>query len=73
MSDASSEFFQSVSSFQMPPENQTPSPGQPFSLNTDRQVSTIPKAIVKEGEGQFWIYPSQQVIFRQFFLLLRIK
>lgn len=45
----------------MEPANQNPSPGQPFPLPKDRQVSTIPKAIVKEGEGQFWMYPSAQV------------
>lgn len=45
----------------MGPANQKPSPGQPFSLSTERQTSTIPKAIVKEGEGPFWVYPSAQV------------
>lgn len=45
----------------MGPANQKPSPGQPFPLPVDREVSTIPKAIVKEGESQFWVYPSQQV------------
>lgn len=45
----------------MPAANQKPAPDQPFPLPTDRQVSSIPKAIVKEGESQFWQYPSQQV------------
>lgn len=45
----------------MPQPNQKPAPDQPFPLSTERQVSTIPKAIVKEGEGEFWLYPSQQV------------
>lgn len=46
----------------MGPANQNPSPGQPFPLSKDRQTSTIPKAIVKEGESPFWVYPSAQVI-----------
>lgn len=45
----------------MGPANQNPAPGQPFSLPKDRQVSTIPKAILKDGDGPFWVYPSQQV------------
>lgn len=45
----------------MGPANQEPSPGQPFTLSKERQVSSIPKAIVKEGESQFWLYPSAQV------------
>lgn len=45
----------------MGPANQNPSPDQPFPLSKNRQVSTIPKAIVKEGESQFWVYPSAQV------------
>lgn len=47
----------------MPPANQTPAPDQPFPLPTTRQVSTIPKAIVKEGESPFWVYPSPQVFY----------
>ncbi|KAK9889698.1 hypothetical protein WA026_007081 [Henosepilachna vigintioctopunctata] len=47
----------------MGPANQQPSPGQPFSLPIERQVSTIPKAIVKEGESPFWVYPSQQMFW----------
>ncbi|KAJ8945320.1 hypothetical protein NQ314_009269 [Rhamnusium bicolor] len=43
--------------------NQNPSAGQPFPLSTDRQVSTIPKAIVKEGESSFWVYPSAQMFW----------
>lgn len=43
----------------MPPPNQKPAPDQPFALPTEREVSTIPKA---EGDGQFWVYPSAQVI-----------
>ncbi|XP_023018707.1 cytochrome c heme lyase [Leptinotarsa decemlineata] len=47
----------------MGPANQSPSPGQPFPLSTHREVSTIPKAIVKEGESQFWTYPSPQMFW----------
>jgi len=47
----------------MPALNQNPSPGQPFKLPTDRQTSTIPKSIVKEGEAPFWVYPSQQMFW----------
>lgn len=47
----------------MGPANQNPAPGQPFSLSKDRQVSTIPKAIVKEGEAPFWVYPSAQMFW----------
>jgi len=47
----------------MPPANQNPAPDQPFPLPTKRQVSTIPKAIVKEGEGPFWVYPSPQMFW----------
>lgn len=43
----------------MPPPNQQPAPDQPFLLPTEREVSTIPKS---EGEGDFWVYPSAQVI-----------
>lgn len=45
----------------MGPANQKPAPDQPFPLPTDRQTSTIPKAIIKEGDTPFWQYPSQQV------------
>ncbi|XP_044755740.1 holocytochrome c-type synthase [Coccinella septempunctata] len=47
----------------MGPANQKPSPGQPFPLPVEREVSTIPKAIVKEGESPFWVYPSQQMFW----------
>ncbi|CAG9831521.1 unnamed protein product [Diabrotica balteata] len=47
----------------MGPVNQKPLPEQPFPWLTDRQVSTIPKAIIKEGEGQFWVYPSPQLFW----------
>lgn len=47
----------------MPPANQTPAPDQPFRLPTNRQVSTIPKAIVQEGEEPFWVYPSPQMFW----------
>ncbi|CAG9861918.1 unnamed protein product [Phyllotreta striolata] len=47
----------------MGPANQTPSPDQPFPLSKERQVSTIPKAIVKEGESPFWVYPSAQMFW----------
>ncbi|VEN56518.1 unnamed protein product [Callosobruchus maculatus] len=47
----------------MGPANQSPAPGQPFPLSTDRQTSTIPKAIVKEGESPFWVYPSPQMFW----------
>lgn len=47
----------------MGPANQNPSPGQPFPLSTNRQVSTIPKAVVKEGEAPFWVYPSPQMFW----------
>lgn len=46
----------------MPPMNQNPAPDQPFPLPTDRQVSTIPKAITESDKPEFWVYPSQQVI-----------
>lgn len=43
---------------QMPPPNQLPAPDQPFSLPTERQISSIPKA---GTNNEFWVYPSQQV------------
>ncbi|CAL8090541.1 unnamed protein product [Calicophoron daubneyi] len=45
----------------MPPPNQRPSPGQPFPLPTDRQVSSIPKADTQNGEK--WVYPSAQMFW----------
>ncbi|XP_018568097.1 cytochrome c-type heme lyase [Anoplophora glabripennis] len=47
----------------MEPANQNPSPGQPFSLSKERQVSCIPKAVFKEGENPFWVYPSPQMFW----------
>uniref|UniRef100_A0A182W163 holocytochrome-c synthase n=1 Tax=Anopheles minimus TaxID=112268 RepID=A0A182W163_9DIPT len=48
----------------MPPANQNPSPGQPFPLPTDRQISSIPKATVTaDGKQEFWLYPSQQMFW----------
>nr|SVE84486.1 EOG090X0CJG [Daphnia pulex] len=44
----------------MPPPNQRPAPDQPFSLPTQRQVSSIPKA---GTEKEFWQYPSQQMFW----------
>nr|SVE74833.1 EOG090X0CJG [Daphnia carinata] len=44
----------------MPPPNQRPAPDQPFSLPTQRQVSSIPKA---GAENEFWQYPSQQMFW----------
>ncbi|XP_064626086.1 holocytochrome c-type synthase-like [Lineus longissimus] len=43
----------------MPPPNQQPSPGQPFSLPVNRETSTIPRA----GTGGNWEYPSQQMFW----------
>ncbi|TGZ58142.1 hypothetical protein CRM22_009756 [Opisthorchis felineus] len=45
----------------MPPPNQQPSPGQPFPLSTDREVSTIPKA--DDPNGGTWLYPSAQMFW----------
>lgn len=45
----------------MPPPNQRPSPGQPFSLNTNRQTSNIPRG--GDHEGQKWQYPSEQMFW----------
>ncbi len=42
----------------MPPPNQQPSPGQPFTLPVDRQTSSIPKA---GTDNEKWVYPSPQV------------
>lgn len=46
----------------MPKLNQNPTPGQPFPLPTERQISTIPKSKPDE-EGPFWVYPSQQMFW----------
>lgn len=45
----------------MPPPNQRPSPGQPFLLNTNRQISNIPRG--GEHEGKNWQYPSEQMFW----------
>lgn len=45
----------------MPPANQQPSPGQPFPLPTERQLSSIPRAIPSPEGKEFWEYPSQQM------------
>jgi len=45
----------------MPAPNQRPQPDQPFSLDTGRVKSSIPKAGGKEGET--WEYPSQQMFW----------
>ncbi|VDP92281.1 unnamed protein product [Echinostoma caproni] len=45
----------------MPPANQIPSPGQPFPLSTDREVSSIPKA--GDSEQGKWVYPSPQMFW----------
>ncbi len=47
----------------MPPANQQPSPGQPFPLPTDRQVSSIPRAVPSPEGDQFWKYPSQHMFW----------
>lgn len=39
--------------------NQEPSPGQPFSLSKEREVSSIPKA----GTDTNWTYPSEQMFW----------
>lgn len=43
----------------MPPPNQTPAEGQPFSLSVKREESTIPRA----GAEQNWVYPSEQMFW----------
>lgn len=40
--------------------NQSPSPGQPFPLPTERAVSSIPKAGTRDER---WVYPSQQMFW----------
>lgn len=47
----------------MPPANQQPSPGQPFSLPTERQVSSIPRAVPSPEGDTHWKYPSQQMFW----------
>ncbi|KAG6464808.1 LOW QUALITY PROTEIN: cytochrome c-type heme lyase [Manduca sexta] len=46
----------------MPPPNQQPAPDQPFPLPTQRQVSSIPRAM-PDGSTEFWVYPSQQMFW----------
>ncbi|CAL8326494.1 unnamed protein product [Arctogadus glacialis] len=43
----------------MPPPNQQPSAGQPFSLSVNREESGIPRA----GSDQKWVYPSEQMFW----------
>ncbi|KAA3673202.1 cytochrome c heme-lyase [Paragonimus westermani] len=45
----------------MPPPNQKPSPGQPFPLSIEREVSSIPKA--DDPNGDRWVYPSAQMFW----------
>lgn len=47
----------------MPAANQQPSPGQPFPLPTNRQTSSIPRAIPSPEGKTFWEYPSQQMFW----------
>lgn len=47
----------------MPPANQQPSPGQPFKLPTERQTSTIPRAVPSPEGKTHWEYPSQQMFW----------
>lgn len=47
----------------MPPANQQPSPGQPFPLPTERQVSSIPRAVPSPEGDTHWKYPSQQMFW----------
>ncbi|KAG5671981.1 hypothetical protein PVAND_002145 [Polypedilum vanderplanki] len=47
----------------MPPANQQPSPGQPFPLPTERQLSSIPRAVPSPDGKTFWEYPSQQMFW----------
>ena len=44
----------------MPNISQEPAAGQPFSLSTNRVVSSIPKADPKDEN---WVYPSEQMFF----------
>lgn len=43
----------------MPPPNQRPAPDQPFSLEKERVMSSIPKA----GTDENWVYPSEQMFW----------
>lgn len=42
------------------PPNQTPASDQPFSLSTERQVSSIPRAADDKSN---WVYPSPQMFW----------
>jgi len=44
----------------MPTPNQQPASDQPFSLSTQREVSTIPRA---DGKDPKWVYPSEQMFW----------
>jgi cytochrome c heme-lyase len=45
----------------MPPANQQPAKDQPFPLPTERQLSSIPRAVPGPDGKDRWEYPSQQV------------
>ena len=47
----------------MPPPMQQPAPGQPFPLDKDREISTIPRYGAKSGENPYWVYPSAQMFW----------
>jgi cytochrome c heme-lyase len=47
----------------MPPPNQQPAPDQPFALPTNRQKSTIPKAVDDDSPATTWEYPSPQMFW----------
>lgn len=47
----------------MPPANQQPSKDQPFPLPTERQLSSIPRAVPGPDGKPFWEYPSQQMFW----------
>jgi cytochrome c heme-lyase len=47
----------------MPPANQQPAKDQPFLLPTERQVSSIPRAVPAPDGKTFWEYPSQQMFW----------
>jgi cytochrome c heme-lyase len=43
--------------------NQTPAPGQPYKLSTDRVTSTIPRSGGEEAGQEKWVYPSEQMFW----------
>ena len=45
----------------MPHSSNEPAPDQPFPLDTNRQVSSIPKAETDKNER--WVYPSEQMFW----------